>query len=276
MIWPVYLLLSSTIVLAQTGASASADDLSQNASIGSELSVYASQFTECDTNEMFGGVPSDKLSLCGNDPNRLEVLEHHESGALRFISKLSLDLDGGWKACNNPGPTDQCPTTYVYEKWKIGTEENRLENWQQAFVSSDAVPYIVIPFVRFAGNELFEDTQFRDLTNVSIGDVGVVIQNDLVIPVLVADGGPHNKIGEGSIALFEKLSQSRCLSWGGAKGQFCEQVLNESLVGSVETYIFPSSEIDGLTADNTNELVAEKALKLYAEMILNSPMPKSE
>lgn len=242
-------------------------DLTSN----SELSAYAAQFTECDLHETFGGVPAAKLTMCGEDPNNLQVLERHKSGAIRFVSKLSLDLDGGWKACEDPGPTDLCPTTYVYENWRQQDGAIQVEHWQEAFVSSDAVPYIVIPYARYTDDAIVEDKQFRQLTGVSIGDVGVVIHNELILPVLVADGGPHNKIGEGSIALFENLGQSRCLEWTGAYAEFCSRVLNWSFDGSVETYIFPGSKIDALTPENTNQLVSEAALQLYQELILNQP-----
>lgn len=254
-----------TLVMLFAPANIFADEAASNAT----LARYAAKFTECDINESFDGIPVAEITRCGKDPNRLEILERHKSGAIRFISKLSLDLDGGWKACNDPGQTDLCPTTYVYESWHERDASDKEEHWQEAFVSSDAVPYIVIPYVQYTEDRLIEDTDFRVLTGVSIGDVGVVIQNGLVVPVLVADGGPHNKIGEGSIALFERLGQSRCLEWIGANAEYCKRILNISLEGSVETYIFPGTKIENLTPDNINRLVSESALKLYQEMIVS-------
>ena len=52
----------------------------------------------------------------------------------------------------------------------------------------------------------FNAREFHNKTNLSVGDYGIVIANGKVVPVVIADAGPFNKIGEGSTALLKKLS----------------------------------------------------------------------
>ena len=100
---------------------------------------------------------------------------------------------------------------------------------------------------------------FRDKTGVAIGDVGVVVDGSKVVPVLVADGGPHSKIGEGSLALFDALGDTRCAKRLASDPRFCTKVKNYSLDRTVEYILFPGSKMNGLTPSNTNEKVRRKS-----------------
>jgi hypothetical protein len=74
-------------------------------------------------------------------------------------------------------------------------------------VNPDEVPYVVIPTSVPRTNPPIEAGAFRRLSGLAIGDYGVVIVGDRIVPVIIADGGPAYKIGEGSTALLKALSE---------------------------------------------------------------------
>ncbi|WP_102959849.1 glycoside hydrolase family 75 protein [Mangrovicella endophytica] len=224
---------------------------------------YERQFTLYDTQDIFRGETMTGYRRCSNDPNRLESLLRLPSGAILFESKMALDVDGGYRPCaGSGGATNLCPTTFVYPAAKAWSEAKRKSRWPEAYVTSDLVPYVVLPIA--AGSYAAEGREFTRRTGVRIGDVGVIVYKDKVVPVLVADGGPHNKIGEGSLAAFDGIGVSRCARRLASDPRFCEREKNYSLEGAVVTVLFPGSAIDGLTPDTVNAAVRAKALALFA------------
>ncbi|SDD82892.1 chitosanase of glycosyl hydrolase group 75 [Cupriavidus sp. YR651] len=86
-----------------------------------------------------------------------------------------------------------------------------------------------------------------------MGDFGVVVANDKVIPVIVADIGPTNKIGEGSAALLSRLAK---------EGQA------HTLAEGVRYIVFPGTS---LTREvNADKLALEigKKIELYERLLL--------
>jgi hypothetical protein len=234
------------------------------------LADYAAEFSKCDQQNTFNGRQMTGSRRCSGDPNRLVGFRRLPGGAITFRAKLSLDIDGGWKACSNPGATDQCPTSYIYEAWRGKPTAQQKANWQEAFVTADLVPYIVTPLASNAADVATrekESAEFQEKTGISVGDLGVVRHGDLVIPVFVADGGPHNKIGEGSLALFDALGDTRCKEREPSQPKFCKVIKDFSLEDTVETIIFPGSSIAGLTPSDTNAKVAAKAMELYEALL---------
>lgn len=235
---------------------------------------YASQFQRCDRENIFNGRQMKGNKRCRHpnprrrDLNMLEGFYRLEGTAISFKAKMSVDVDGGYPPCAGvKGATDQCPTTYRYKSLSPGDEN--LPKWRRTYVTSDLVPYVVIPYdsLKSGRPNDRESREFRDNTGVQIGDVGVVVYEDKVIPVLVADGGPHNKIGEGSLALFDALGHSRCAERVANDPKFCARVKNYSLGKTVEYILFPNSAINGLTPSNTNQLVRKKAIQLYSDLL---------
>jgi hypothetical protein len=212
---------------------------------------YRAQFDLCDRRNIFRGVTMVGFRRCSNDPNRVRALLKFPNGAIFFESKLGLDVDGSHKACSDPGSADQCATWF---KWPGLTGNAR-------FVDSDRFPYVVIPIANQRGRS---DTEFRDKTGVDSGDLGVVVFRDKVVPVFVADGGPHNKLGEGSAALFRELGQDRCRRTG--PGGHCQRYLDASIESGVLFFLFPGSKIEGLTPENALERVRREALRRFAEL----------
>jgi hypothetical protein len=214
---------------------------------------YRSEFINCDRTNRFRGQVMPSFRQCSGDANNVRALLRFPDGTVFFDSKLSLDIDGSWLACKGSGaPTSQCPTSY---NWPIrvnpGEEHKR-------FVDSDNVPYIVIPTTDLAGRN---EREFRHLTGVEVGDLGIVVYKNVLVPVFVADGGPHNKLGEGSSRLHELIGADKCRPgkrradgtrlpadnrW--TSDHYCLEYRNVSESRDVLTFIFPGSrrEIAGL------------------------------
>lgn len=212
---------------------------------------YRAEFDRCDRENIFRGVRMTGFRRCSTDPNRVRALLRFPNGTIFFESKMGLDIDGSRKACTDPGLADLCATWF---RWPGLTGNAR-------FVDSDKFPYVVIPIANQRGRS---DPEFRDKTGVDQGDLGVVVFRDKVVPVFVADGGPHNKLGEGSAALFREVGQDRCRRVG--SGGHCEHYLDASIERGVLFFLFPGSRIQGLTPDNALEKIRSEALRRFAEL----------
>jgi hypothetical protein len=196
---------------------------------------YRDEFEICD----------QKPNKCSEDPNNVKALLKFPSGTIFFESKLSLDIDGSWIACNDPGLTDQCATSY---RWTGLAEPN-------SFVDSDQFPYIVIPTTNKDGTN---NNDFRNKTGVDIGDLGIVVYQNQIVPVFIADGGPSFRLGEGSLALFKELGADRCTKRN-TDGN-CLDYLDSSIEDKVLFFVFPKSEIKDLKPDNALAKVKKEAL----------------
>ena len=106
-------------------------------------------------------------------------------------------------------------------------------------MDADKYPYVAIPIARPDGSS---DPKFREKTGVGKGDLGVVIFRDKVVPVFIADGGPH----EGSTALLKAIGEDRCLQWSDGHS---ERVHDVSVQGGVLFFLFPNSAIPDLTPE---------------------------
>lgn len=102
------------------------------------------------------------------------------------------------------GPNDPAPGYYVSptalcDRTKLATDPLR-------YVDSSTVPYLSVP------------PELRN-RGVMLGDVAMVCRGGKLSGAIVADVGPHNKIGEGSIALATALeipsnARNGGISWG--------------------------------------------------------------
>src|ERR1043166_2854506 len=114
---------------------------------------YRAEFDRCATQKKFKTQTMTGFRKCSSDKNRVKALLRFPNGAIFLESKLSLDIDGSWKACNSAGATDQCPTWF---KW-------RDRSGVAANVDADKYPYVAIPIARPDGSS---DREFRDRTGV--------------------------------------------------------------------------------------------------------------
>lgn len=211
---------------------------------------YRRQFGSCDRDGSFRGYQVDP---CTDDPNQVTALRRLHDGAIAYVSKLAVDLDGSRFACGpRHGRTDQCPTALM-----LRTEKNR-----EIPVDADAIPYVVIPE---AGPPAVAG-EFTRLTRVKVGDFGIVIANGRVVPVIVGDTGPFAKLGEGSLALHRALGRQLCVERD-STGE-CSRVVDnmESIGGGVRTVLFPGTARRDLTPRNIASIVHEEGLALWARL----------
>jgi hypothetical protein len=211
---------------------------------------YRHQFDLCDQKRQFRN--HRPKYRCDDDPNAVAALRRLPHGAIAYVSKLAVDLDGSPYACSpQRGRSDQCPTSLMLPDGK----------GEKVPVDAERVPYVVIPF---AGPKSVQG-EFSERTGVQVGDFGVVIANGVVVPVIVADTGPYAKLGEGSLALHEKLGRKLCVERG-ASGA-CTHVVDEmeSITGDVTTVLFPNTARPDLTPSNINTIVQREGLRLWRE-----------
>jgi hypothetical protein len=212
---------------------------------------YRAEFDRCDQHDVFEGQSMRGMRKCGGDKNRVKALLKFPNGTVFFESKLSLDIDGSQKACNAPGAADNCATWF---KWSNLTGKAQ-------YVDSDKYPFVVIPIAGLGGGN---DEEFRRKTGIDKGDMGVVIYKNKVVPVFVADGGPNNKLGEGSAALLKALGEDRCLEWW-ADGH-CSRYRDFSVPGGVLFFLFPGSSVTDLSPDNALDTVSREAFRRFQEL----------
>lgn len=260
-----------TVALAQSSYSPPSQSASilENVPFDQAIPIdesYRREYERCDQENIFEGVTMTGFRRCSQDKNNVKALLRFPDNTVFFEAKLSLDIDGSWKACKGgSGPTDQCPTAF---NWPGITEKpNR-------YVDPDNYPYIVIPTWNVSTGRV--DRKFRDRTGVNLGDVGVVVYKDKVVPIFVADGGPHNKLGEGSSVLLELIGEDRCLDWRTdgrtrsnkrwTSNRYCTKYKNTSVSGKVLFFIFPQSKIAGIKPDNAIAKIESEALKRFQNL----------
>lgn len=185
-------------ILTVTASAARANDILE---LGKPFGKsYRAKFAECDAHNTFGGVPTTPHHGCMSDPSHFDHLNRvsadgNAAAAIIFESKLAWDDDGSAQACSSAhGATSQCPTTLMLHATAnhpclVGHNAAKCVP-----VDADTVSYVVIP------------GRSEKILGVGMGDYGMVLLDGREVPVIVADSGPINKIGEGSTKLLIDLS----------------------------------------------------------------------
>ena len=235
--------------------------------------TYRKEFDKCDTSDTFKGKSMVGGRKCSGDRNNAKALLKFPDGTIFWESKLSLDIDGSWLACKGSGaPTSQCPTSFSWPN--VSKIPNK-------YVDPDNFPYIVIPTTNIDGSN---DREFRNKTGINMGDLGIVIYKDKIVPVFVADGGPHNKLGEGSSLVHKLIGEDKCKpgmwrndgttppdeKWTSDK--YCTDYNDVSTSGKILSFVFPGSrtEIAGLTPTQALAKIQSEAPKRFAKLKTNS------
>ena len=230
--------------------------------------AYEREFVACDGSlpgavgkDYFGGfnlrrpgVPSSQqYYLCSRDPNNVRALLRLADGGILWESKMALDVDGSWAAWNGlPGATDLKRTAYT---WPGATDRQA----RTAQIDPDRIPYVVIPT---DGKASLTGSRSRALgrafglkTGLKMGDMGVAIYRDRWTPVLIGDGGPFMRLGEGSSRVFEALGQTRCRRWNadrttcvGTGGAY--PYINAGISRGVIFILYPGSRDPALRPSN--------------------------
>lgn len=230
---------------------------------------YRQQFVACDrglpgigTKDHFRGhslrIPgrpeARQFYLCSRDPSNVKALLKLKDGGVLWHSKMALDVDGSWAAWNGvPGATDLKETSY---KWPGVADTSS----RAAQIDPDRIPFVVMPTAGLrtltgsASRELGEEFAVR--TGLRLGDMGVVVFRDKWAPVLIGDGGPFMRLGEGSSRVFEAIGQSRCKKWS-ADGLACVGTGNGAypyrnfgLGSDVLFILYPGSHAQDITPAN--------------------------
>ncbi len=213
---------------------------------------YRQQFDLCDRDGVFRGHRSRYTRSCAGDPNRVTALRRLPGGAIAYVSKLAVDLDGSPFACGTGhGRMDQCETSLM-----LSDDAGR-----DIPVDADAIPYVVIPE---AGPDDAAG-EFARLTGVHVGDFGVVIARGRTVPVIVADTGPYSKLGEGSLALHRALDHDQCSTRDGQRTCRSDDA-GESIRADVTTILFPGSARNDLTPGNIAAVTRREGLRLWVRL----------
>jgi hypothetical protein len=220
---------------------------------------YRALFETCDRTDRFGGIQlpirgTPGWDGCRGDPNRVTQLLRWPDGTIAWVSKLAVDVNGSHFACTTPRATDACPTWLML----------RDTAGRQVPVDSDAVPYVVIPMDAPGADPgrpgVAVAREFGALTGIGRGDLGVVIHRGMVVPVLVGNGGPWNKLGEGSLALHRRLGRELCAARD-AIGR-CVRIARPltGIPSGVITIVFPGSRPRDLRPETLVATVEREAM----------------
>jgi hypothetical protein len=251
------------VAVALTSAPAAPAVALPHQGVGTPISnSYRAQFGSCDRTDKFGTVQFPirradgrvRWYGCRTDPSRFDRFDAVPAAgaapsAVILEAKLAHDRDGSPSACGGAaGPTDQCATSLMLNPTAAHPCVIHTASARQCVpVNAEEIPYAVIPVAAPPG---IDGGEFRRRSGVGLGDYGVVIANGRVVPVIVADGGPAYKIGEGSTALLHALASA-----------------GHPTIASGVTYIlFPGSRdpLASLSPDTLAAHVRQKGGALYA------------
>jgi hypothetical protein len=186
------------------------------------------------------------------DPSRCKALLRFPDGTVFWSSKMAIDADGpaagpGRLSGSELDPGDgegQDETTYRFPNGG-------------PFLSSEVVPYLVVPLGKFRG-----------ATGLNLGDIAMVVFGDKKAGAIVGDLGPSNKIGEGSIRLHELLhppAHDPCIRRD-ANG-FCERIRDASVEEDVLFFVFVGSALaDGIDQSNAESRIGAEADRLFSTL----------
>jgi len=160
------------------------------------------------------------------------------NGELFIDSALQTDADGSPRYREIDPESGQAETSLSFDG----------EEGQRQWVDAEKVPYIVLPLHFYQGK------------GVGLGDVAAVIWQGRVEYAVFADEGPDHLMGEGSIALHERLGFD---PWEEKNGT--RQIVN-GMDDGVVVIVFPHSAPSELTPENINDKVAEIARAKFADL----------
>lgn len=173
-------------------------------------------------------------------------LYQFENGAVLFHAKMDIDADGSPNALDIDPDYGQLTTAFTYRGY----------SGQTAHVDAERVPYIVLP-QRSSANQ-----DFYARTNIGLGDIAAVIYRGRVEFALVADIGPPDKIGEGSIALAQSLGHNPFAFRHGQK------IVDRAIPGGVIYIVFPGTRMRDVTPDNILQRLRERGEQLLANITI--------
>ena len=189
------------------------------------------------------GVPWDAAELAEGMNVYTGLVEnscHVFSGdvaAVYYAAKFAIDGDGGGANLEDD-PAFQADTS--------------LHDADDKPLNSRRYPFIVLPLPPRNSNE-----DSLDNHGVALGDLGVCIhKNGKVVPVLYADKGPRQKIGEGSMLAASQLGINPDPNIGG--------IDPSEIPPGIVHVVFPgSNDVTGRKTNRTAEDVGRDAVELF-------------
>ena len=181
---------------------------------------------------------------CSGDKNNVEALLKFPNGAIFFEAKMSLDIDGSFKACSNTRIGRPVPDlAHLAQPYRQGQLYELGQNSVHRHSHSRSRPV--------------EERVSGSKTGVKAGDFAVVVFNGHVVPAMVGDGGPFNKLGEASNAVFKAVGKDRCRETN-SQGH-CIRYLDASLESDVLYFVFPGTASRSITPANALEMIKSAA-----------------
>lgn len=174
------------------------------------------------------------------DPSKCGFLVKLSNGPIMWESKQAVDADG--VNGNHLDPADgQSETSY---RFRDGSSLDATKH-----------PYVVLP-----------GGLFRMQTGLALGDVGVAIYADKIVPFMCGDLGPVHKIGESSIKVHEGFMPAAPDPCRRDANGVALTIHDVSIESEVITVVWPNSRIVDLTRDTLAAEVAAKALDLFSKL----------
>lgn len=225
-------------------------------------------FAECDRSDRFRGAPVGE-GACADEPNDLAALVRLPSGAVYMEAHLGLDLSGSHAACSGT-PSAQCAPFFDFPDAPGAAYDALGERWRELFPASDTTPLISIPMRAPvdgpASNRIAEARAFAEATGLAIGDVGVVVYRDRIVPVMISDGAPRHRALSGSLALFEALGVSRCRRRAPEEPELCADPKPYGLGAPVVVILFPGSALEDPKPETLDARIASEALRRFEKL----------
>ncbi len=176
----------------------------------------------------------------------LQALLRLKGGQLYVDADMDIDADGSpnYKKLD---PKNGLPgTAYNFP----GLSE------PASFVDAEKIPYFVLPGDS-AGNTVARKDFFYVRMGIELGDLAAVISGGKVAFAMMADSGPNDLIGEGSIALSRDLDHEPLDAEGHANNGIDEGVLY---------IVFPGSKLGGLTPKNAAAKIRARGKELFEQL----------
>jgi len=149
---------------------------------------------------------------------------YHPDSAQGLDNLANAGYPGNWYGlvCNQYGApyiqTDNDPAPGFFISATALVDRTKANNDPSRYVDASEVPYIAVP------------PELRN-RGVLLGDLAMVAYKDRFYGAIVADVGPHNKYGEGSIALATALSIPSSPRRGGVAGGVMYAIFCKTSVG---------------------------------------------
>jgi RHS repeat-associated protein len=240
----------------------SAHDM-HHAAHSSKHHTHETQFADLyvATDKVLGSAEQGAVPIHKSFPH-ISTLEILKGGAILYKGHIDVDTDGSWdpgtvtvtKYKNVPTtvtvvrngksiPEPKMITTVKHGKrisvqathrMPVGTEQVPADANHQSITSlvvgrshisldANTIHYVVL------SGYFFRNPNYPDL---EYGDIAAVIYRGRVAFAIIADGGPHKKLGEGSVALLRALGEDRY-----ANGHFIDSDIPDGVV----EILFPGS-----------------------------------